>query len=912
MYTLDQVESWFYKALEIAPETREQYLKNKLDHDQKLLDAVLEILKHDQADQSLLTRLVDEMNAEAELESDPELDRYEIVEKIAAGGMAIVYKARRTDGVFDQQVAVKVMRSSMINGDTTDRFRQERNVLARLQHSHIAQIFDGGITQDNRPYFVMEYIDGPHLNEYFEQQDLSLKSRLKLFLEICEAVKYAHQNLVIHGDIKPSNILVNERGEIKLTDFGISQLLNQQEDAEKRRLMTPAYASPEQLAGEAIDIRSDVYQLGKVLEDLLPEKESKELLFITRKASAEEVASRYATVSELIADVENFLLHKPIGHYSKSFGYTLGLFIKRNQLPVGLATIAVLLLVASSIWYVVNITKAIQEAERKEYMANQSLDFLVDLFEQSDPTINQGDSTNVGMILSAGEAKINALDDQETKAKILNTLGKVNASLGNFDKADDFYNRSYSIYETQENEADLGTVLLNKGYLAQEKSDFRQSLTYFEKSLEKLESDADRLEAYRQQAFLYETINMDTAILLKNKCLALLETSNAISEKDRINHRFYLCNIDYSRLSGAQKDSVDAVRLDLISKMEQIDAKDLNTLVEMYTNVSHSLQNNGSEELAITFAKRGLDLRLKMYDSTHIKISTGIYMVASAYSILGQYDSAAYYILKSLRIKENWFGKLHPSQLPEREIYAQLLMNESKYEEAEEILKVNVELSKQKYGLYHSATGDNMFWLLQLYSWRREYEKSAELYPLLIEIDSVTTGKTANAAITVHDYAYALLALGQREEAIRQYEKSLEITAFSTGKDSYDYGMSIVSLAKAQIKEDPKKALDLMESGVVTIEKDLPENHLKVGNYQEDYARILEQEGYYEKSNRYYVLAIDNYKVNYSRGKQNVLATLQERYANSLKKQGLLDSAAHVMAQAETNFDLHRQMSNSE
>src|SRR5437868_1640699 len=200
---------------------------------------------------------------------------YKIVSEIGRGGMGAVYLAERDDRQFTKRVAVKLIKRGMDTDFVVQRFRNERQILANLDHPNIARLLDGGATEADLPYFVMEYVGGDTIIKYAGANNLSTNERLKLFRTVCSAVQYAHQNLVIHRDLKPSNILVTKDGEPKLLDFGIAKLLQADGDAEGEltatavRVMTPEYASPEQIRGERITTSSDVYSLGVLLYELL-------------------------------------------------------------------------------------------------------------------------------------------------------------------------------------------------------------------------------------------------------------------------------------------------------------------------------------------------------------------------------------------------------------------------------------------------------------------------------------------------------------------------------------------------------------------------------------------------------------------------------------------------------------------
>src|SRR5262245_53118234 len=201
---------------------------------------------------------------------------YRIEREIGRGGMGTVYEARRADGEFEHRVAIKLIKSGLDRDFVLRRFRNERQILAALDHPNIGRLLGGGTAPDGSPYFVMEYIEGQPLYQYADTERLKISDRLRLFIQICDAVQYAHDKLVIHRDIKPTNILVSISGTPKLLDFGIAKLLNPELVSETTpqttlgvRLMTIEYASPEQVQALPITFRSDVYSLGVILYELL-------------------------------------------------------------------------------------------------------------------------------------------------------------------------------------------------------------------------------------------------------------------------------------------------------------------------------------------------------------------------------------------------------------------------------------------------------------------------------------------------------------------------------------------------------------------------------------------------------------------------------------------------------------------
>jgi eukaryotic-like serine/threonine-protein kinase len=281
-----QVEEIFQSALDLHPQARAAFLNDACAADVSLKDHVEALLsQHDSAGGLLEQPVygVTEMNAlQSFLEdTDPLLGKrlgaYRIESEIGRGGMGAVYEASRADNEFHKRAAIKLVKRGMDTDFILRRFRKERQILAGLDHPHIAGLLDGGTTDDGLPYFVMEFIEGQPLYTYCDNNQLNIAERLKLFRSICDAVHYAHQKQVVHRDIKPSNVLVTSQGVPKLLDFGIAKLLNpdlagditHDPTATAMRLMTPEYASPEQVQGATTTPGTDVYSLGVLLYELL-------------------------------------------------------------------------------------------------------------------------------------------------------------------------------------------------------------------------------------------------------------------------------------------------------------------------------------------------------------------------------------------------------------------------------------------------------------------------------------------------------------------------------------------------------------------------------------------------------------------------------------------------------------------
>ena len=321
---------------------------------------------------------------------------YELLDELGRGGMGVVYLARRADDEFQQKVAIKLLSAGLTDAPMLERFRAERQILASLDHPHIARLLDGGTTDRGEPYFVMEHVEGQPLLDYCERRGLSTRERLGIFRDVCGAATYAHQNLVVHRDIKPGNVLVTADGQAKLLDFGIAKLLDAggvavgEKTATLYRMLTPDYASPEQVRGQTITTASDVYALGVVLYELLtgrrpyhienpepaellrlvceedPRKPSTiapnrglagDLDAIVAKAMRKEPEKRYVSVAALSEDLERHLDGRPVHARRGTTLYRTGKFLRRHRFG---AAAAVLLVVALG----AGVAATLREAKR--------------------------------------------------------------------------------------------------------------------------------------------------------------------------------------------------------------------------------------------------------------------------------------------------------------------------------------------------------------------------------------------------------------------------------------------------------------------------------------------------------------------------------------------------------------------
>ena len=411
---------------------------------------------------------------------------YRMESVLGEGGMGMVWLASRADGLYQRQVALKLLRPGVADPNLRLRFSREREILARLAHPNIARLLDAGIGSEGQPYLALEYVEGIPITDYCQTHGLSVDSRLKLFLQVCEAVSHAHANLIVHRDLKPSNILVTATGEARLLDFGIAKLLDDSEPAPihprtEVRAFTLHYAAPEQVRGEPVTTMTDVYSLGVVLYELLagtkpyrlrrqtdaewekailaveplkpsvatqratdggrdqsPEARrqarrlSGDLDNIVLKALAKEPEQRYPSVEALAQDLRRYLQGRPVLARPQSWSYKLRKYALRHRwtLAAGTLTTTVLLVaLGASVW---QARQALREAARAQAMQ----DFVIGLFDNAG-VAQQGNIFDARKLLVAGERRGERELAREplAHAELLGVIARLRIGLGDYQQA---------------------------------------------------------------------------------------------------------------------------------------------------------------------------------------------------------------------------------------------------------------------------------------------------------------------------------------------------------------------------------------------------------------------------------------------------------------------------------------------
>ncbi len=500
------VKSIFHAALALPPAARPAYVERACGPDVALRAEVTSLLAEDAHGETgafaLPQAARQALLADASPGEAPRIGAYRLVREIGRGGSGIVYLAVRDDRQYRQRVALKVIHHD--SQEIRQRALQERQILATLDHPHIVRLTDGGTTKDGRPYLVMERIEGMPIDRYCDANGLSIEQRLELMRLVCEAVQHAHQHLVVHRDLKPSNVLVTESGQPKLLDFGIAKLLGSARElalmgttAPHQRLLTPVYASPEQLRGETITTASDVYALGVMLYELLtgslphtathPAEMMRRICEIdptlpslritsrgqrrrlrgdidgiVMKALARAPKERYASADRLASDLARHLAHQPVLARRHTWFYR-GFKLIRRHAWASAAVVLLVFFAAAMTMQSFRATRALERADAERQRASGVASFLLELFSAAAPNAAQGRTVTARHMLDLGALRVTSgVDDAPVmRATLMETMAKAYEDLGEWTAAAALLEEAVAVRERLQGKAhpDLASSL---------------------------------------------------------------------------------------------------------------------------------------------------------------------------------------------------------------------------------------------------------------------------------------------------------------------------------------------------------------------------------------------------------------------------------------------------------------------
>jgi len=817
--SFERVEELFHLLTEKSGGEREELLSEIHDTEPKVYDSLVSLLKADQNSNSIFGQspmdLIEEWSHDPDLIGE-RIGAFELKEIIGQGAMGSVFRAERADGQFDQTVAIKLLKSQMLNSKHREFFERERQILAKLNHPGIARLYDGGFTEEGRPFFTMEWVEGQSLTDYSNSYSLSVTERLKLFLKVCSAVQFAHQSLVAHLDLKPQNILIDSSGNPKLLDFGVSKLV--EETDLKDGSFTLPYASPEQIKKEEPNTTSDVYSLGIILHELLTRKHPFEEWFkdrdrlktaiisgeksfldlswqnenihfpadleaICQTATANELDKRYSSVDELIRDLQDYLGDYPVSARARDWRYVGLKYFQRNSKVLTSIGVAALVLISMGFYYTFEIREQRNIAQEEAERAEKITELMTDVFMAADPNVGGADTITAVNLLNSGVEDIrrNLKDNPKLYADMLARMVPIFYNLGSYEKGQSLAAEAYQINldeEVQAEELNNSLVQVAQGY--------------------------------------YYVGQIDTSMVLSKKAV---ENFLQIEELDP----YYLGN----------------------------------SLVQ-YGNAVYDL---GDYELADSLYKRAYDVYTEFTEVPNKDLAFTTHMVGASARGLGDLETAEKMLLEALAMKEELFEAPHLEIAYTYNYLGSVYLDKKDYESATRFIENSLEQRRSILGNYHVETLASMSNLGRSYNRLDRSEDAVLLYKTCLEVVDSLLGKSH------YYYAGILGNLGNSEmhagdykSARIHFEESQELYRELLPEDHRLQANPYLALAKLAVKENNlQEARQLFEKGVQIRQEALPEGHFLIAQSQQALGECLMNLGDYSTAIEYLELAKESF-----------------------------------------------------
>lgn len=816
-----KIKQIFNDALELSESDREKFIQKECSGDPTLQKEILSLLEAYNTSEFLDTS-PDEILASA-LSDSPTTDKtgqqvgpFKILDVLDHGGMGSVYLAKRADGQFEQKVALKLLRIGFSSQNQTRRFLAERQILASLNHENIAQLYDGGITSDGQPWFAMEYAEGEPIDKYCDVNNLTIDQRLNLFINICEAVQNAHRQLIVHRDLKPSNILVTQEGKVKLLDFGIAKILNQDELSPDKLPqtrtgllpLTPAYASPEQVRGETITTASDVYQLGIVLYELLCGCRPYEVTGSTPSEIEEIICEKQPTRPSTA--VTNLLQAKGKGsHKIISNRRTTDHHLKK-RLRGDLDTI---------------IMKALRKEPERRY---ESVDQLVtDLrnYLNGLPVMAHADSltyrttkfirrhttgvaaTAAIVTLLIGYAITITWHSQRTQAALEQAQQETA-------KAEQVTNFLMSLFEANDPMETLGDTvtareLLIKG-TRQAKMLNGQPVVQAQ-MLSVIGTVYHNLGQYQQAKTLHEQ-----ALSVRED-----EFGSDHPEVAKSLHnlaRVYKENGDYNRAGQFYRQALE-IRKKYLSQDDPLIGESLYHMGMFHQRVTGDLDS------AESAYRRSLAIRKNAYGTLHERVAESLRGLGGVFIAEGNYKKAESHYQQAIAIQNSLLGPKHPETLTTLNNLAILKAWNGEYDSATKLLKKSLDQRDDVLGPRHPSIAIQLNNLAFIAGHQKDYEQAEQLLKKALSVMETSVGLDHPHALVFKTNLARIMHLTNRYEKSEQlHRETLQTKQDLLGTDHPDVAASLIQLgALLKDKNEYKEAEELIKEAI-SIHKNSPEN----------------------------------------------------------------------------------------
>jgi serine/threonine protein kinase len=710
-----RVEELFEQLVDEPPARQRALLESLRAQDRELAAEVSALLsaavdRHSILEQDAATLASELLDLDRGSPVPPRIGRYVIQEHLGEGGMGSVYLARRDD--LGDLVALKLLRDPWSSPAQRRRFASEQMVLAGLKHRYIARLYDAGVTNET-PWFAMEYVRGTSLVEHCRQRGSTLRERLELFRAACEAVSYAHRNLIVHLDLKPSNVLVDAEGDVKLVDFGVARHLTADGAADRtatlHRWLSLNYAAPEQIRGDAVDVQADVYSLGVILYELvvgarpadltnlnpaelarrlqeeppLPsatgrnraqhavvasKAQWRDLDALCSTAMRRDKDARYPTVDALVADINRFLNDEPLGAQSaRLHSYRLRKFIIRHRRPLAAAAAVVLLVTALIASFTNRLIEARNSAVSSEARVQRIHRLMLNLFEGDDQAAGPAEGLRVVALLDRGVREAESLDrDPDLQAELRYTFGTLYLKLGHLDQAD---------------------PLLVSAWTA------RQALLGADHELTIRAAQAVA-ELRIEQSRLDEAAQLARSSL-ESAARRFADNSREVATARAVAGKVAAADGDYEAALALLEPAV-SVLSDGPASVELSEA--LGALANTHYYLGHV---NVSEQLN----RRALPLDEELFGDRHPYVAVTLYNLGNIRLDYGDYLEGERLFARAVELNESWYGTAHPKTANSMLMHGRAIAYQGRLGEADVLYRKALQALHAAYGENHVRVG---------------------------------------------------------------------------------------------------------------------------------------------------------------------------------------------------------------
>jgi len=750
---------------------------------------------------------------------------YRAVERLGEGGMGIVYLAERED--VGARVALKVLWDAPLSPARKARFEEERRFVARLRHPGIVPLYDAGVQGDGTIWFAMEYVRGLPLHTHCVDGKLPLRARLRLFMDVCTVVTAAHQQLVVHGDLKPSNILVDGDGRVRLLDFGVSGRLDTNEDEASEslfRLLTPAYAAPERRDGGALTVLTDVYALGVMLFQLVADRlpvspaeplqlsparahgeDEDDLALLCATARAPDPAQRYQSVEALRRDLERFLASFPLEARKTSLAYRTRKFVRRRQAELG-TSIALLTLVGAVGGVVAARTIRLERLAAAEATRTQRIqDFMLGLLDGANEVSGAPDSLRIGTLLEAGVRDAPTLaGDPLAQVQLLRTLGASFRKLGKLDRADTL------LREAIARGRDVGD-----------------------------ERDASRRVA-ELALLLADRAKPDSARLLANEAISLAQrtgdsvrVTEAVEAKGKVSQligRNDTATVAHTRAVGMRVARGDTMSVEF---------------ADLLTQLANDYYYLGRYAQSDSVNRRVLALAPSLLPAAHpLRGDAWMNLGANAQD-RSEFDEAVRLESIGVRIIERWYGPDHSRTASAWGTYGRALLRTGREEEATGYFHRALAIRERVYGPDHPRVANLLNDLANLDERHGRLDEAVARYRRIIDIyQRAYNGKHAFIGLFRGNLAGVLLRLNRPAEAEREVRAGLAMYEQTLPDDHFYFAIHHVRLSRALLAQGRNaEALAEATDALRRFERQTPPQPARVADTRRLLLQIYEASG---------------------------------------------------------------------